>query len=74
MEELHMGKGRQEFNTQEMLHISKCIHKVKRLHITAIEATCDGWKHLSDAITNLHEPVCIVFICHLQKISIKKTW
>ena len=74
MEELHMGNSLQKFNPQEMLHISKCIHKVKRLHITAFQTTCDGWKHLSNAITNLNEPVCIVFICNLQKISIKKTW
>ena len=37
MEELHMGKGRQEFNPQEMPHIWKCIHKVKPPHITPFE-------------------------------------
>ena len=45
---------------EEMVHLSKCIHKVKRLDLRRCELTSNGMKHLSDAIMKLDEPVRIL--------------
>ena len=61
MEKLYMGGPFPEFDSKEILHLSKCIHKVKRLDISQTYITLDGLKHLSEAIMNLNKPVCIAF-------------
>ena len=67
MEELRMGGLLHKCTKQEIFHLSKCIHKVKRLNISGIGMTFDGLKQLSEAIINLNEPVCIVFYVPFAK-------
>ena len=74
MEELRMGGLFHEFNHQEIFHLSKCIHKVKRLDIFGPRMTFDKLKQLSEAIINLNEPVCIVFYVPFAKNLNQKTW
>ena len=68
MEELRMGGLFHEFNNQEIFHLSKCIHKVKRLNISGIGMTFDGLKQLSEAIIHLNKSVCIAFYVPFTKI------
>ena len=54
---------------KKMVHLSKCIHKVKRLDIYNIYITLNGMKDLSDAIMNLDEPVRILFKIYMKNES-----
>ena len=67
MEELRVGELFEKLDNKEILHLSKCIHKVKRLDISKTRITFDGFKRLSKAIMNLNEPVCILFYLPFKK-------
>ena len=58
MEELDLSRN--EINEEEMVHLSKCIHKVKRFHFCLSSITSNGMKYLSDAIMKLEKPVRIL--------------
>ena len=46
---------------EEIVHLSKCIHKVKRLDISHCGITSNVMKNLSKAIMKLDKPVRILF-------------
>ena len=69
MKELCMGEVSVKFGDIEMFHLSKCIHKVKRLIILDCGITFYGLKDLSKAIMNLNEPVRMCFIRRLKKVD-----
>ena len=58
MDELHFSWNK--LSEEEMVHLSKCIHKVKRLYILKCDLASNGMKDLSDAIMKLDEPVRIL--------------
>ena len=58
MEKLNLS--RKKLGDKEMVHLSKCIHKVKRLYISKFCLTSNGMKYLFDAIMKLDEPVRIL--------------
>ena len=55
-----LGLSNNKLSDEGMVHLSKCIHKVKRLHIRKCGITSNGMKYLSDAIMTLDEPVRIL--------------
>ena len=55
MDELDLSRNK--FGDEEMVYLSKCIRRVKRLDITACGITSNGIKDLCDAILTLDEPV-----------------
>ena len=67
MEEFHVRGPLQDFDNKKMFYLSKCIHKMKQLGIFGTEIASDELKHLSEAIMNLNEPVCIVFCLPKKK-------
>ena len=58
MDELDLSGNK--LGDQKMFHLSKCIHKVKRLNIRDCYLTSNEMKNLSDAIMKLDEPVRIL--------------
>ena len=55
MKKLHLFRNK--LGDEGMIHLSKCIHKVKRLDIHDCGITSNGMKNLSEAIMKLDEPV-----------------
>ena len=51
---------------ETMAHLSKCIHKVKRLDLSDCNISSNGVKQLSDAIMMLNEPVRIKITLDIQ--------
>ena len=58
MDELDLSENK--LGGDDMVHLSKCIHKVKRLYLRNCDLTSNGIKDLFDAIMKLDEPVRIL--------------
>ena len=55
-----LDRSENKLGDEDMVHLSKCIHKVKRLVICQCGITSNGMKDLSDAVRKLDEPVRIL--------------
>ena len=58
MDELDLSGN--ELGDEEMVYLSKCIHKVKQLVIIVCHIKSNGMKNLSDVIRTLKKPVRIL--------------